>query len=140
MLKPNRLKQVWHIMRDWEEVTHNMWGDSADRKSDLDKAIAFTSDHKLYGSYMKRVCEQWVVSCENALTDPNLNQKAWLGHAAVALALNIPEDLTRQAWGFLNDEQKHLANKEAERNINLWKSRYIESRGVCESMGKQMLF
>lgn len=140
MLKPNRLKQVWHDVRDWEEVAHNMWGDSTDRKSDLDKAITFTSDHKLYGSYMAKVCEQWPVSCENALTDPNLNQKAWLGHAAVALALNIPEDITRQAWGFLTDEQKHLANKEAERNIDLWKSRYIESRGVRESMGKQMLF
>jgi hypothetical protein len=134
------IKQVFHDVRTWEEVAHNMWGEATDPRAALEIAIGFTSDHKLYGSYMKRVCENWTVSCENALTDPHLNQKAWLGHAAVALAHNIPEDITRKAWSYLSDEQKHLANKEAERNIALWKERYIKSKGLREKMGGTLLF
>ncbi len=135
-----QIKQVWRNVRDWEEVANNMWGEVLDQNQALQTAIAFTSDHKLYGSFMKRVCNEWPVSCENALTDPYLNQKAWLGHAAVAMAHNIPEDITRKAWGHLTDEQKLLANKEAEREVLLWKERYVKGSGVCKTMGEKDLF
>lgn len=136
---PRQIEQVWHDVRQWEEVAHNMWGDSLDPKADLERAIAFTGDHKLYGHYMARVCHEWPVSCENALTDPHLNQKAWLGHAAVALAHGIPEDITRKAWGYLSDEQKHLANAEAEREIELWKERYVQDKRIRSGVGGTLL-
>jgi hypothetical protein len=135
-----QIKQVWHDVRDWEEVASNMWGEVIDQNQALQTAIAFTSDHKLYGSFMKKVCNEWPISCENALTDPYINQKAWLGHAAVALAHNIPEDITRKAWSYLTDEQKYLANKEAEREVSLWKERYIKSSRVHKSVGEKSLF
>lgn len=134
-----QIKQVWHDVRHWEEVAHNMWGESANRRADLETAIGFTADHKLYGLYMRRVCKEWPISCENALTDPHLNQRAWVGHAAVALAHRIPEDVTREAWGYLTDEQKFLANKEAERAIQTWKERYIKSEGLHGNLGGKML-
>jgi len=134
-----QIKQIWHPWNQWEEVAHNMWGESLDKKQDLETAIAFTSDHKMYGSYMARVCREWPISCENALTDNYINQKAWLGHAAVALAHGIPEDITRQAWGYLTDEQKLLANKEAEREIMLWRNRYIKDKGLFGLLAGQML-
>lgn len=135
-----QIKQVYHDVREWEEVAHNMWGEVIDKKVALETAISFTGDHKLYGSYMARVCREWPISCENALTDPLLNQKAWLGHAAVALAHNIPEDITREAWKYLTNEQKHLANKEAEREVLLWKERYIKSQRIRQTMGEKGLF
>lgn len=135
-----QIKQVWHNIRDWEEVASNMWGEVLDQNYALQTAIAFTSDHKLYGSFMNRVCNEWPISCENALTDPYINQKAWLGHAAVALAHGIPEDITRKAWSYLTDEQKYLANKEAEREVSLWKERYIKSSRIHKSVGKKSLF
>lgn len=135
----NQIKQVWHDAREWEELAHNMWGKSECAQADLSKAIAFTSDHALYGYFMRKVCNEWSISCENALTDPHLNQKAWLGHAAVALALRIPEDITRKAWGFLTDEQKFLANKEAEREIAIWKERYIKDKCLCSGLGVSLL-
>ena len=135
-----KLKQEWRQLRDWEEVAANMWGEVVDKKSALETAIAFTGDHKLYGSYMRRVCNEWPNSCINALTDPHLNQRAWLGHAAVAMAHNIPEDITREAWSYLTDEQKYLANAEAEREIKAWKMRYFEDNGLCGLLARQMLF
>jgi hypothetical protein len=134
-----QIKQVWRKISEWEEVAHNMWGEATDKKTALETAIAFTGDHELYGQYMRRVCEEWPVSCENALTDPYLNQKAWVGHAAVALAHGIPEDITREAWRFLTDEQKYLANKEAEQAIKAWKERYFKGGCVRDLLGNEVL-
>lgn len=135
-----KLDRVYHHYMDWEEIDFNMWGDVNNRKSYLNKAIEFTGDYKRYGRFMMRVINEWPVSCENALTDYSINRKAWVGHAACALALGCPEDITREAWRYLTDEQQLLANKEAERAIQTWEYNYIKSRGLCEEMGTKMLF
>ena len=118
-----------------------MWGETF---SDCDKwwvqlATLFTSDHILYGSYMFKVIEQWPISCENALTDRYINQKAWIGHAAASLALFIPEHITRKAWKNLTDEQKYLANKQAERAIRTWQDMQIKSKKLYQGMGGTLL-
>jgi hypothetical protein len=133
------LPQVWHPVQQWEEIAHNMWGRVTNRADYLARAIEFTGDHKLYGSYMQRVCREWPISAENALTDPHLNHRAWVGHAACALAMNCPEDIVRQAWSHLNDEQKLLANKEASRAIADWRRAYIKNRGLRQAVGETML-
>lgn len=129
------MKRIYHPHTKWEEVKAGMWSDVEDRKGMLQKAIDFTGDHALYGSYMMRVIREWPISCENALTDPLLNKKAWVGHAACAMAIGCPEDITRQAWGLLNDEQRFLANKEADRAIREWWYDYQKDRSVHQEMG-----
>jgi len=138
----NQLKfdRVYHHYLDWEEINFNMWGTVENRKKYLKKAIDFTGDHKKYGRFMMRVINEWPISCENALTDNSLNQKAWVGHAACALAIGCPEDITREAWGLLTDEQRLLANKEADRAIECWKINYAKSKGLLRDMEKEMLF
>lgn len=135
-----RLRRVYHDCREWEEMKFNMWGEVDNQKEALQKAIEFTSNHKQYGQYMMRVVNEWPISCENALTDENLNKRAWVGHSAVALALQIPEDITRKAWGYLTDEQRFLANKEATRAIQYWTISYTESRGLQEDLVQPMLW
>ena len=117
-----------------------MWGEIQDQKVCLEKAIKFTGNHNEYGKYMLRVVHEWKFSCENALTDRNLNRRAWVGHAACALALNCPEHITRQAWSFLTDEQRFLANKEADRAIRVWEHNYRKSKNIRKDVGGQMLF
>jgi len=134
-----RIKRVYHPYWDWEEIDHNMWGSVENRKVWIKRAIDFTSDHKKYGRFMMRVISEWPISCENALTDYNINRKAWVGHAAAALAMGCPEDIVREAWSKLNYEQQLLANKEAERAIQTWEHNYIKDRGLCENMGRKML-
>lgn len=134
-----KIKRVYHDCRLWEEVAANMWGEATDRKQALEQAIAFTADHELYGRYMTRVVNEWPISCENALTDESLNKKAWVGHAAVALALNIPEDITRQAWGFLTDEQRLLANREAARALREWEDAYRARKGLRYALVQPVL-
>jgi hypothetical protein len=134
-----KLDRVYHPYWDWEEIDFNMWGSVNDRPAWIKRAIEFTGDHKKYGRFMMRVINEWPISCENALTDYSINRKAWVGHAAVALAMECPEDITRAAWGKLTDEQQLLANKEAERAIQAWENAYIKDRGLCDHMGSQVL-
>lgn len=116
-----------------------MWGDVYNAREALVEAIKFTGDHKRYGHYMMRVVHEWPISCENALTDQNLNQKAWVGHAACALALRLPEDIVRKAWGHLTNEQRVLANKEADRAIREWRKYYGASREIRSDMDEPLL-
>lgn len=139
-MKHHKFKRVYHEFSEWEELENNMWGTVEDTKQYLDWAIKFTGNHKKYGEYMQRVVSEWPVSCENALTDHSLNKRAWIGHAACALAFKCPEEIVRKAWGFLTDEQQLLANREADRAIQTWEHNYAKSIGVCADMGKQMLF
>ena len=135
-----KFNRVYHPVELWEEIGHGMWSISTKNKQDLlEKAIAFTGNHKLYGSFMIRVVKEWPISCENALTDYSINRKAWIGHAASALAINVSEDIVRKAWGYLTDEQRFLANKEAERAIREWELSYAKSKKIHFNMGESML-
>lgn len=134
-----KFKRIWHPFDEWEEVRHNMWGSVNDRASMLGKAVGFTGDHVMYGKYMMRVVREWPVSCENALTDYYMNRKAWIGHAACALAINCPEDITRQAWKRLSYEQQYLANKEASRAISSWENMHFESLELHQGLGGALL-
>lgn len=134
-----KFKRVWHPFDTWEEVKHGMWADVKNRREMLEKAIAFTGDHKLYGEFMTKVVEEWPISTENALTDSSLNQKAWVGHAACAMALGCPEDITRSAWKYLTDEQRFLANKEAASAIARWRLAYAAHLGLCEDLAEALL-
>lgn len=135
-----KFDRVYHPFDKWEEVKFNMWGNVKDKKEYLARAIDFTANHAEYGFYMNRVVNEWPVSCENALTDYSINRKAWVGHAACALAFQCPEDIIRLAWSHLTDEQQLLANREAERAIQSWEYAYAKNIGIYQNMGKQMLF
>lgn len=106
----------------------------------IEKVIAFTGDHILYGNAMNRVINEWPKSCENSLTNYRINRKAWLGHAAAALEIGASEGVTRKAWGFLSETQRRLANGAAERYIRLWEQRFLESRGLHRDVATEMLF
>lgn len=134
-----KFQRIYHPWHEWEEIKFNMWGDVNDREKAIIETIKFTGDHKLYGSYMKRVIREWPVSCENALTDYLINRKAWLGHAACALALKIPEDIVRLAWGKLSNEQQFLANQEAEQAIREWENRHAENSPIQGNMAQAVL-
>lgn len=114
------LIKIYHPYWVWEEVKYNMWGTVDNTEEFLQKAIKFTGDHKLYGKWMKKVVKDWKYSCEHNLSNTEQNRRAWIGHAAAAYAFGCPEDIVRQAWWWLTDEQRVLANLQADKAIKLW--------------------
>lgn len=116
------LFEYWHPYWLWEEVAHNMWGEVDNRNDWLKKAIAFTGDHDLYGQWMMNVANEWIHSCQHNLTKSG-SKKAWIGHAAVAMAIQCPEDIVREAWGYLSKDQQDSANAKAQYAIDYWRAR-----------------
>lgn len=108
---------------------------SKHREKLVNWAIEFTGNHELYGYWMRQVIYEWRNSCEQNLTDTSQNRLAWIGHAAVCLAIDIPEDITREAWGKLSDRQQRLANNEARKAIKMWEKYYSnQSREIYNQM------
>lgn len=123
------MKKIWHPFWLWEDI--EMWRKAPqEEEADyLEKAIEFTSDADLYGSWMLRVIDEFPMACEHNLTDPSLNQQAWIGHAATQLAINCPEYITRKAWSTLTTEQQNEANIKADEAIHEWKQRHSSEGG-----------
>jgi hypothetical protein len=119
------IERIYHPYSLWEEADTNMWGSVADKDAFLKVAIEFTGNHVLYGKHMEKVVSEWKYSCEHNLSNATQNRKAWIGHAACAYAFNCPEDIVRKAWSFLTDEQRILANEQADKAIKKWEAIYL---------------
>jgi hypothetical protein len=106
----------------WEEYKCGMWRNiyGAEREEYLQKAIKFTGNANLYGSWMMKVIKEWPYSCLHNLTCDGMNKQAWIGHAACCLAINCPEDITRLAWHNLTKKQQDKANGKADKAIQEW--------------------
>jgi hypothetical protein len=124
LLTTSDLFELHHPFWKWEEVNFNMWGNVKDKSDWLQRAIAFTGDHMLYGSWMFKVADAWKYSCEHHLTKMETNRKPWIGHAAVAMAIQCPEDIVREAWGHLTQTQQDAANEQARLAIEYWERTY----------------
>lgn len=114
--------EIWHPYWQWEEVGHNMWGSVVSRKTWVEIARVFTADHDLYGYWMMKVVTDWASSCEQSLTKSG-DKRPWIGHAAVAYAIGCPEDIVREAWGLLTEDQQIKANQKAAEAIEYWKNK-----------------
>lgn len=119
-----------------------MWGKVKNRGLYLDWAIKFTGDADEYGSWMKKVVKTWRYSCEHNLSNKTQNRRAWLGHAACALAFDCPEDIVREAWKHLTQEQRDAADAVAEETIKEWEdeqerigNKYLRGGFTEDAMG-----
>lgn len=136
--KNRSIRRLWHHYKDWEDYQNGMWRSvyGEERKALLAKAIKFTGNAELYGSYMARVIQEWPVGCEHNLTDTGSNRKAWIGHAACCLAIGCPEDITREAWGHLTTQQQDEANLQAQKYIEIWEANHeAKNSGVHSEVG-----
>lgn len=120
------IERIYHPYWLWEEVEYNMWGTVDKKDIFLKKAIMFTKRHELYGKWMLRVVRQWKYSCEHNLSNYSSNRRAWIGHAACALAFKCPENIVRSAWSHLSKQQQIDANKQADNAIAFWEQKYME--------------
>jgi hypothetical protein len=108
----------------WRKVS------GAERAELLRAAISFTGDAERYGAAMLEIINAWPLSCEHNLTDLGQNRRAWIGHAACCLAIGCPEDVTREAWGHLTEEQRVAADRKALTAILAWQNAHKHGQRV----------
>lgn len=126
----------------WEDYQNGMWRKVSTQEEILflDWAIDFTGDHKRYGAAMGKVIGSWRETMLHNLTNPSINRRAFLGHCACCYESGCPEYIVRMAWKRLTDEQRILADNEAQIRIDNWMNEYkTNSNGLRENVGKQML-
>lgn len=118
------MKTDWRPYTEWEDWQAGMYRDvSADMRDGLvAAAAALLADPNRLASAMRSVSVEWRFAAEANLHE-SPNNRAWLGQAACCYAASVPEDLTRAAWGLLNDEQRRTANGVADRVIDEWRYR-----------------
>ncbi len=125
-----KIKQVWTPYTEWEDFKNGMWRKPPAQELDelLSQAIEFTGDHNLYGQAMKNVVFLWERTMLNSLTNPSINQRAFVGHCACCYAISMPESITRAAWKYLTVVQQYNANLEAQKAIDSWKIWHYNKR------------
>jgi hypothetical protein len=121
------MRRIYHPYTSWEDYHAGMWRKitAVEEEESLRKAYDFTGDAVLYGSFMRRVTEEWPLSCEHNLSDTAMNRRAWLGHAACCMAIEVPEYITRRAWWMLTQEQRDAADAQADHWIRYWENKNI---------------
>jgi len=135
------MERVYVPYWDWEDWQNGMWSTITNKQKEaimIKEAIEFTGDHKKYGAAMREVVKEWHNTMLNSLTNTSINRRAFLGHCAVCYKLGIPEYIVRIAWKKLTENQRTLADAEAQSVIN----NYVNERKnkiIRKNMGKQML-
>jgi hypothetical protein len=116
------MKRIYKPYTVWEDWLNGMWRSlpKNEEPAYLAHAIEFTGNHEKYGAAMLEVSHAWPNTMLNSLTNPSINRRAFLGHCACQFKINCPEYIVRMAWKELTDEQRTLADKQAEKYIKLF--------------------
>ena len=120
------MDRVYFPYWEWEDFCCGMWTPTygEERFAKLREAIDFTGNAELYGQWMLTVGDAWPIASMQNLTNISQNRKAWIGHAAAFLAIQSTEDVTREAWCYLTQQQQDDANRKAQEAIDEWESKY----------------
>lgn len=122
---------MYHRYEQCEEYAAGMWRivTGEERQRLLRAAAALMRDAGAFEAAMFAALDDWPYSCEASLTATVMNRIAWLGHAGCCIAVDSPEDVTRQAWHTLTSPEQDAANAAALRVLNEWTARYTAPGG-----------
>lgn len=117
-----RVHYPWHELEEYLP-DGGMWKipASQDRSRLAQDAQDLMAVPDEFADAMRRVLVEWCRSVAVALTTPNLNRRAWIGHAGCYLATGSPEETTRLGWHALDDAEQYGANAAADMVISEWK-------------------
>lgn len=114
----------------WEDYINGMWSKlkPEDEIIILPEIVSFTGNHILYGKSMIRAVNEWPITCNQNLSNPDINQRAFIGHCGCCIEKGYPEYMVRRAWWMLSEEQRVLADKQADIAIKYWQDNYFKKQ------------
>lgn len=127
------MKRVYYPYNLWEEYKAGMWRivPASERDNYAEQAAALMRETDSFKDAMMEAIEKWPVSSEMNLSARCMNRRAWLGRAGCCVAINSPEEATRQGWHYLTQEEQDEANQAADEVIAEWEKRYQErAKGI----------
>jgi len=126
------VKQLYHPYTDWECVAGGMYEGQAPAPLTPDEAREqyklFLSNLDRFESVLNKVLSDWPISCEQFLSNENVNRIAWLGQSSMCLETRVPS-LFCGGFRLLSVEQQIAANAMALKYLNIW----LRSQGENDS-------
>jgi hypothetical protein len=103
-----------------------MWAipPAKDRPRFIEETSQLMANPAQFQKAMLVALRKWPHSVANALTNPALNHRAWIGHAGCYLATRSPEETTRLGWHQLDDTEQWAANHAADIVIAKWRTNH----------------
>lgn len=113
------MKRLFEKYTEWEDYKNGMYEMYTSEDEDkISQAVYLLTNSVLFLETCKYVVKDWKTTTGVHLTNNTINKKAWLGQACCSYLYQVPELLTRVAWGKLTKEQQDTANNVAETVIN----------------------
>lgn len=133
------MKPIYHQYTKWEDYQNGMFSpyDKSKEGKLILCAIKVLCNPVYFDSILKKVYDNWIYAKEENLSNKSSNRQSWLGQAACCYEYGVPEVLTRKAWVKLNNKERYLANKVADKYINGYEA---ENKRIHKNMGGEMLF
>jgi len=133
------MKPIYHQYTKWEDYQNGMFSpyDKSKEVQLIASAIKVLSNPDYFDSILRKVYDNWIYSKEENLSKKSGNRQSWLGQAACCYEFGVPEVLTRKAWAELNNKERYLANKVADKYINGYEA---ENKRVHKDLGGEVLF
>lgn len=133
-----KIERIYHPFNLWEDYEKGFYNNCSgqEKKEKIQLAVNLFCNTECLEVYMERVVKEWFYSCEHNLTNPSMNKIAYIGQAACALYASIPNTVTMEAWSLVPDEYKQKADEIAQRCINVWEDKHIETLKMRSSDNK----
>ena len=123
------MSRIYHHFEKWECCKAGFYGTTPPNGMTSDEALkayrVFLQDIPLFESALERVVTEWRCSCEQFLSNENINRIAWLGQASMCIHSGVPACF-RGGFKLLTEQEQNRANLTAEKWLNIWKSRRSE--------------
>jgi len=98
----------------------------SEREQLINKARNLLSNTDNLYIAMSRVTKEWPIAAMVNLTNIERNRRAWMGQSACCLVCDTPEDLTRESWMLLTEDERRKANKVADIVITEWTTSHLK--------------
>lgn len=127
------ISQIWHPFDLWEDYKAGFYDNIGGKNKDelINKSVEMFSNNELTKTFMEKVTDEWVYSCEHNLSNMSINRIAYIGHAACCIYGGVPSTLTMQAFSLVSKSNRDIADKLAQEVINKWEQKQVNKLQLC---------
>jgi len=118
---------------EWECFKNGMYktySEINDYDIQFKNSILLLSNQDLFYKIGLKVLKDWPISCDNFLTNKNINKIAFIGQVCCCYKFGCSEIVVKDAWKTLDSITQYHANKTALEILNLYErsNRRIQSK------------
>lgn len=125
------MTRIFHPYDKWEDFRHGFYGGMDYPKDNtLELYASLLRDLPKFEAALKVIIKEWPNSCEHNLSNEAMNRIAYLGQASCALIYNVPSNVSMGGYNLLSLEEQKAADAMAQKYLNLWLERYVNTEKV----------